>query len=128
MLIFCWYGWKRKVMNAFVSFHKWKRSLGNTLKYFISLQLLVMTLPSSSLCKYFYICVCVCIFLCVWVCIYVYLTCAIYVLCVYNTVYLCLEVISILVSLLIKPVFKKAFNYFNWYKEVISEYLVQLLF
>ena len=55
--------------------------------------------------------------------------CAIYVLYVYNAVYLCLEVISILVSLLIKPVFKKkAFNYFNWYKEVISEYLVQLLF
>ena len=53
--------------------------------------------------------------------------CAIYVLCVYNAVYLCFEVISIPVSLLIKSVFKKAFNYFSWYKEVISEYLVQLL-
>ena len=53
--------------------------------------------------------------------------CAIYVLCVYNAVYLCFEVISIPVSLLIKSVFKKAFNYLSWYKEVISEYLVQLL-
>ena len=36
MLIFCWYGWKSEAVKVHVSFHYWKRSLGNTLKSIIS--------------------------------------------------------------------------------------------
>ena len=44
-------------------FHYSKISLGNTLKHFISLQIRLLNLLSSSLCNYFYIFVCICIFL-----------------------------------------------------------------
>ena len=40
----CWYRWKSKVVNVFISFHHWKRSLGNTLKCFIRLQMHLMNL------------------------------------------------------------------------------------
>ena len=49
--------------------------LGNALKYFISLQMMVIDLLSSSFCNYFYVCVRVCIFLYAYVCIYVRFMC-----------------------------------------------------
>ena len=51
------------VTRVLLLFHYLKISLGNTLKHFISLQIRLMNLLSSSLCNYFYICVCLCIFL-----------------------------------------------------------------
>ena len=55
-LIFCWYEWKSKVTNVPVSFHYWKRYLGNTLKYFISFWKKLSNFLRFILCKYLYAC------------------------------------------------------------------------
>ena len=68
------------VVNMFVSFYYWKRSLGNALKLFISLQIQLMNLSSSFLCNYFYLCVSV-YFICIYMYMYVFYVC-----------YLCLDV------------------------------------
>ena len=49
--------------KVFVSLHYWKWSFRNTLKYGISLQILLINLLSPSFDDYLHICMCMCIFM-----------------------------------------------------------------
>ena len=79
------YELKSKVVIMFVSFHYWKRFLGNTWKYFISLLM-------NSLSRLFITNLHICMFMDIfskYLCIYVYVLCVIYVcVCIFCTAFL----------------------------------------
>lgn len=79
------YGLKSKVAIMFVSFHYWKRFLGNTWTYFKSLLM-------NSLSRLFITNLHICMFMDIfskYLCIYVYVLCMIYVcVCIFCTAFL----------------------------------------